>query len=67
MAKRKAQVNQKECVSCGCCVKVCPKDAIAIPLGIYAVVTEDLCIGCGLCAKACPSSVIAIVAREEAQ
>lgn len=58
MAKRKAVVFQQECVSCGSCMKVCPKDAISIPTGIYAIVDEEKCIGCSRCAKECPASVI---------
>lgn len=55
---RKAVVDRHDCVSCGSCVKVCPRGAIRVPNGIYAVVDETLCVGCGLCAKACPASTI---------
>lgn len=56
--QKKAVVDKKLCVSCGSCVKVCPRGAISVPNGIYAVIDEDLCVGCGLCAKECPASVI---------
>ena len=26
--KRKAHVEERDCVACGCCVKVCPMSAI---------------------------------------
>ncbi|MDD3027477.1 MAG: 4Fe-4S binding protein [Erysipelotrichaceae bacterium] len=55
---RKAIINQKQCVSCGACVKVCPRDAIEIYKGMYAKVDLDKCVGCSLCKKACPASVI---------
>lgn len=58
--KRKAFVNSQDCVACGCCVKVCPKQAISIWKGILAKVNPETCIGCGKCAKECPASVIAI-------
>ena len=58
--KRKAIVNTELCVACGCCVKVCPKSAISVPNGIFAVVDSALCVGCGKCAKECPASVIEI-------
>ena len=45
MAKRKAVVNIKECVACGCCMKVCPRNAIDIPKGIYAQINRELCVG----------------------
>ena len=58
--KRKAFLAQEDCVACGCCVKVCPLDAIQIVKGIMARVNMDKCVGCGKCAKECPASVIEI-------
>ena len=58
--KRKAQIDRRECVACGCCVKVCPRQAIWVDRGLFARVEETLCIGCGKCAKECPASVIAM-------
>lgn len=60
MAKRKAIVNVRDCVACGCCIKVCPRGAITVPQGIHAKIYEELCIGCGKCAKECPASVITL-------
>ena len=54
--KRKALVEQSNCVACGCCVKICPLQAI----GIVAQVDVEKCVGCGKCAKECPASVIKI-------
>ena len=50
----------KECVACGCCVKVCPLQAIEIGRGVMAQVRQDKCVGCGKCARECPASVIKI-------
>ena len=58
MAKRKAVVSVRDCVACGCCVKVCPRNAITVPKGISAEIDESLCVGCGKCAGECPASVI---------
>ena len=58
--KRRAYVQQKDCVACGCCVKVCPVKAIQIDRGLYAQVNEDKCVGCGKCAKEYPATVIEI-------
>ena len=60
---RKAFVDQKSCVACGCCAKVCPMDAIQIFHGIMARVDMGKCVGCGRCAKECPASVISILPR----
>ena len=43
----------KECVACGTCVPVCPKEAIQIRWGVSAHVDEEKCVGCGRCAKVC--------------
>lgn len=63
---KKAYID-KNCVACGCCVKVCPKDAINIHFGVIAQVDSEKCIGCGKCAKACPAAVITIIEREAAK
>ena len=58
--RRKAVVDQSACVACGCCVKVCPMQAIEIVRGMMAQVIQDKCVGCGKCAKECPASVITV-------
>lgn len=58
---RRAQVQQENCVACGCCVKVCPLGVIHVDRGLFASVDESRCIGCGKCARECPASVITIV------
>lgn len=63
-AKKKAVVDQSACVACGCCVAVCPLEAVRIFKGSFAVIDENKCVGCGKCVKACPASVIKIEVRE---
>ncbi len=63
--KRKAFVEERHCVACGCCAKVCPMNAISIWKGLMAKVNLERCVGCGKCAKECPASVISI--QEAAQ
>ena len=46
-------------------MKACPKGAISIYRGCYAVAEESKCVGCGLCAKTCPAGCIAIRERSE--
>ena len=41
----------KECVACGCCAAVCPRDALYIASGVTARLDEDKCVGCGKCTK----------------
>lgn len=58
--KRLARVDRTLCAACGCCVKVCPKEAMTIYKGLYARVAEALCVGCRKCAKECPAGIIVI-------
>ena len=57
--RRTAKIGA-DCVACGCCVKVCPLQAIEIVRGVMAQVRQDKCVGCGKCARECPASVIKI-------
>ena len=63
--KKIAVVNPKVCVACGVCKKACPKGAVSVYRGCYALVDGEKCVGCGLCAKACPAGCIAIKERGE--
>ncbi len=67
MTKSKFASVSKECIACGSCLKACPKNALSIYKGMYAVVNEQNCIGCGKCVKVCPASVISIHSRDKMQ
>ena len=60
----KIAVVGRECVACGCCVKVCPMGAIRVVSGLYADVDASKCVGCKKCAVECPASVIEIRENE---
>ena len=64
MAKKKANVNVKRCVACGVCRLQCPKQAISVYRGCFAVVDDSACVGCGLCEKACPANAIEVEERK---
>ena len=57
---KKAKVKENACVACGVCTKVCPKSAVTIFKGIYAVVDAAACVGCGLCERNCPAGAIRV-------
>lgn len=63
--RRIATVQKDKCVACGSCIKICPRKAIHVQNGIYAVIAEELCVGCGLCARECPATVIYMNKIEE--
>ena len=62
-SKRVAKVNVSQCVACGACAAECPRAAISVHRGCYAVVSAETCIGCGKCAKICPAGCIEILER----
>ena len=63
--KKVATVNQNICVACGTCIIICPREAISIYKGCYAVVDFNRCIGCGICNKLCPTESITVVERRD--
>lgn len=64
-SKKYAVADKNQCVACGACMNVCPKDAVHIWKGCYAAPDPDQCIGCGKCAKICPAGCIRIRNRGE--
>ena len=58
---RKAVNDINRCVACGVCAIQCPRGAISICKGCYAVVDIAICVGCGLCAGACPAGSMSIL------
>ena len=63
--KKLAVADRRVCVACGVCMKSCPRGAISIHNGCYALVDDSKCVGCGLCAKACPACCISLKERSE--
>jgi electron transfer flavoprotein alpha subunit len=51
-----AKVDEKKCIGCGICTKVCPVGAIQLRNGKAKV--SDGCISCGACAGECPMKAI---------
>ena len=56
--KPRITVDGNRCVACGVCANQCPREAISIYKGCYAVVDVTKCVGCGICEKACPFGAI---------
>jgi len=52
------QVKEADCISCRKCVKVCPADAIEVPLKSAAVIQPALCHQCDRCSNVCPTKAI---------
>lgn len=58
VSKMIAEVNEQRCVACGACMKKCPRGAISIWKGCYAVIDLEKCVGCGQCMRVCPANCI---------
>ncbi len=50
-------IDQTECLGCGDCVEVCPREAIRL-VGSSAKIDRARCDNCGLCLDVCPSGAI---------
>jgi uncharacterized protein len=55
----KPHVIDKKCTACGCCVKICPAQAISFKIE-KASINQAICIGCGECLCACKFYAISI-------
>jgi ferredoxin len=56
-----AFVDQKKCIGCGLCERVCPFHAISVEE--TARVDSGRCTGCGACVDQCPKSALILFPR----
>lgn len=60
-------LNEKTCIGCGRCYKVCPRDVFTLDerepeddddmddvISVMVIANAADCIGCGSCARVCP-------------
>ena len=47
-------LNESECVDCGACISVCPREVFSFDKEYALQVDETRCILCGRCVDACP-------------
>jgi ferredoxin len=50
-------IDESKCTGCGCCVPICPVNAISLVSG-QALVEEQRCINCYRCFYECPENAI---------
>ena len=55
-------IDPEKCVACGCCIDVCPSEAIYPVEPNYAgstyAINSSKCVNCGACAADCPAEAI---------
>jgi len=61
MSKKYAEINIKECIGCGACIRKCKKGALSMGPDGFPVVDRTLCTGCGKCMKVRPADCIEII------
>ncbi|HWR73868.1 MAG TPA: hydrogenase iron-sulfur subunit, partial [Nitrospirota bacterium] len=57
-----AVVDQKKCMACLTCQRVCPYGAPVVEA--YSTIRAEYCQACGLCAPECPAEAISMVAYD---
>jgi len=53
-------VNESECVDCGACISVCPREVFSFDNDWKLSVAEEKCILCGRCIDTCPHRALAL-------
>ncbi len=53
----KPNVNQKHCIGCGMCTRVCAHDGISVA-DKKAFIDHEKCVGCGRCVGVCPKDAV---------
>ena len=53
-------LDLSECVDCGACIALCPREVFSFDKEWKLVITEDKCILCGKCVPACPHQALSL-------
>jgi len=53
-------VDESECVDCGACISVCPREVFSFDPDFRLVTDEKRCILCGRCVEACPHRALSL-------
>lgn len=54
--------NESECVDCGACISICPRDVFSFDSEFRLIVADERCILCGKCVEACPHDALTMPA-----
>ncbi|MFA5237039.1 MAG: 4Fe-4S binding protein [Methanoregula sp.] len=53
-------LNTSECVDCGACVSICPREVFSFDADWKLAMVEDRCVLCGKCVDACPHHALTV-------
>lgn len=52
--ERGVSLNESECIDCGACISICPREVFSFDREFRLQLVEERCILCGKCIEACP-------------
>lgn len=58
--ERGVSLNESECVDCGACISICPREVFSFDLDFRLHLEEERCILCGKCLEACPHHALTL-------
>lgn len=53
-------LDESECVDCGLCISICPREVFSFDAGWKLRLDEEKCILCGKCIDACPHRALSL-------
>ena len=53
-------VNESECVDCGACISICPREVFSLDKDFRLNLEEEKCVLCGKCIEACPHQALTL-------
>jgi len=53
-------VNESECVDCGACISICPREAFSFDSEYRLRLDEEKCVLCGRCVDSCPHRALTL-------
>ena len=56
--ERGISVNESECVDCGACISICPREVFSLDKDFRLQLEEKKCVLCGKCIDACPHQAL---------
>jgi NAD-dependent dihydropyrimidine dehydrogenase PreA subunit len=53
-------LNESECVDCGACISICPREVFSFNTDFKLQLVEERCVLCGKCMEACPHNALTL-------